>query len=137
MVPVEQEEQEVPVELEEQVVPVEQEEQEVPVGLTKRVIIEKPNSEVNLLPITTMIICKLIILWTTEAVHATLRRGWSDDVFVLMNLFGQCPKWHRQLHIHFTDFEKAFDSIHSPQGRSHQAHSQDHIEYYDASSTLS
>ena len=66
--------------------------EQVPAELTNRVIIKKPNREVNLLSITIMIMCKIIIQWITAAVNATLQEGWSDDVFMLMNLFDQCRK---------------------------------------------
>ena len=66
--------------------------EQVPAEFTKRVIIKKSNREVNLLSITIMIVGKIIMQWTTAAVNATLRGGRSDDVSVMMNLFGQCPK---------------------------------------------
>ena len=46
-----------------------------PAELTKRVIIKNPNREVNLWSIIIMIMCKIIMQWTTENVNATLRGG--------------------------------------------------------------
>jgi len=39
-------------------------------------------------------------------------RGTVDQIFILRNILEQVNEWNATLHVHFVDFEKAFDSLH-------------------------
>jgi len=46
--------------------------------------------------------------------QAGFRKGRSctEQIFTLRNIIEQCMEWQASLHLHFIDFEKAFDSMH-------------------------
>ena len=41
------------------------------------------------------------------------KRSTTEQIFTLRNIFEQANEWRACLYVHFVDFEKAFDSIHT------------------------
>ena len=78
---------------------------------------------VTLPPVISKIFCRLTLEWIKIGIDKKLRkeqagfrskRSTTEQIFILRNMVEQANEWRAGLHIHvhFVDFEKAFDSVH-------------------------
>ena len=76
---------------------------------------------ITLLSVPSKILGKVLIGRIREGVDGLLReeqagfrrgRSTTEQLFTLRNIIEQCAEWNSPLYINFTDFEKAFDSVH-------------------------
>ena len=75
-----------------------------------------------MLPAISKVFSRMIIDRIKKGVDRRLRkeqagfrpgRGTTEQIFILRNILEQANEWRAPIYMHFVDFEKAFDSVHS------------------------
>ena len=107
------------------------EREEIPEDWRNGLIVKIPNKGdisvcdnsrgITLLSIPSEVFCRVILNRIRMAVDQRIReeqagfkarRGCSDQIFALRNIFEQCIEWNAPLFVNLVDFRKACDSIH-------------------------
>ena len=74
----------------------------------------------TLLPVISKIFCRMVLERIKIGIDKKLRKelarfgpkkSTAEKILILRNIFEQANEWKAGLHIHFVDFEKAFDSV--------------------------